>query len=218
MQVLDKGFVKLIDYMGSDLRVVNTARVSTGKHKDEFGEEDAKLIEYLAKNHHTSPFRSCFVTFHIKAPIYVMRQWMRHNVGCTWLEKSGRYVEFEPEFYIPDEFRENIKSIKQGSGMMVPDQISPFLIYKSSCEYSFQQYKDLLERGICKEQARGVLPLSMYTELYWTASLQAIAHFLALRQDSHAQKEIREFANAVHLLTEQFFPISLNALLSVKQV
>lgn len=218
MQVLDKGFVELIDHMGSDLSVVNGARISMGKRKEVFDNKDAGLINYLAAHDHTSPFRIPHVVIHIKAPIFVMRQWMRYKAGSDFNELSGRYVEFEPEYYVPEVFRTQSKDVKQGSdgelhGAMA---IGAEVDYQSACNLAFDVYRALVRNGVAKEQARMVLPLALYTEVYWTASLQAVAHFLNQRLDSHAQWEIREYAKAVKGLVLPLYPHSLNALLEAE--
>jgi len=214
--VLDKGFVRLVDAMGSDLSVVNAARVSFGKRKDTFEEGDAKLITYLAKHEHTSPFRHAYLQFHVKAPIFVFRQWMKHQVGCSWNEISGRYVEFpDDEYFVPASFRQQAKVNKQGSeGEIEEGSRGPAMeAYLDACRNSVAQYKRMLELGVCREQARCVLPLGLYSEVYWTTSLQAVAHFIRLRTESHAQWEIQEYARAVRALMEDRFPASLKALL-----
>jgi thymidylate synthase (FAD) len=214
IQVLDRGFVKLVDCMGGDLSVVNAARVSYGKRKEAFDEKDTKLIRYLATHEHTSPFRHAYLQFHVKAPIFVFRQWMKHQVGCSWNEISGRYVEFpEDEFHVPALFRQQAAVNKQGSEGAVADQAAAAEAYGASCKASVASYKRLLELGVCREQARCVLPLGLYSEVYWTTSLQAVAHFIRLRSESHAQWEIQEYARAVRALVEPRFPASLAALL-----
>ncbi|HJV21205.1 MAG TPA: FAD-dependent thymidylate synthase [Holophagaceae bacterium] len=214
--VLDKGFVKLIDHMGSDLSVVNAARVSFGKRKDAFDEGDAKLIRYLAKHEHTSPFRHTALTLHVKAPIFVFRQWMKHRIGSEFNEISGRYVVFpDDEFYVPEVFRQQSKDNKQGSfGEIAEDVRGPAAeTFLQACKDSVKQYKALLEMGVCKEQARCVLPVGLYSEVYWTVSLQAAAHFIRLRTEGHAQWEIQQYAHAVAKVVEQVYPVSLKALL-----
>jgi thymidylate synthase (FAD) len=214
--VLDKGFVRLVDAMGSDLSVVNAARVSFGKRKDTFEEGDVKLINYLAKHEHTSPFRHAYLQFHVKAPIFVFRQWMKHQVGCSWNEISGRYVEFpDDEYFVPAAFRQQAKVNKQGSEgeIEAENREAALAAYLDACRNSVAQYKAMLELGVCREQARCVLPLGLYSEVYWTTSLQAVAHFIRLRSESHAQWEIQEYARAVRALMEDRFPASLKALL-----
>jgi thymidylate synthase (FAD) len=214
--VLDKGFVRLVDAMGSDLSVVNAARVSFGKRKESFEEGDAKLIAYLAKHEHTSPFRHAYLQFHVKAPIFVFRQWMKHQVGCSWNEISGRYVEFaDDEFFVPATFRQQAKVNKQGSEGEIAEGNSAAAraAYLDACRNAVAQYKAMLELGVCREQARCVLPLGLYSEVYWTTSLQAAAHFVRLRSEGHAQWEIQQYAAAVRDLMADRFPASLQALL-----
>lgn len=216
IKVLDKGFVQLIDHLGSDLSVVNAARVSFGKRKDAFDDGDAKLIKYLAAHEHTSPFRHTAMTLHVKAPIFVFRQWMKHRIGSEFNEISGRYVEFpEDEFYVPEVFRRQAKVNKQGSeGEIDEAHRGPAAsTYLEACRGSVRQYKELLAMGVCKEQARCVLPLGLYSEVYWTVSLQAVAHFIRLRSDAHAQWEIQQYAAAMRTIVERVYPVSLKALL-----
>ncbi len=209
-KVLDKGFVRLVNVMGSDLSVVNSARISFAKEVTDIGDRDEKLIRYLWEHRHTSPFRHATLQFHVKAPLFVLRQWMKHQVGCAWNEVSGRYVEFDAEFYTPSNWREQHESNKQGSKGSVDDQSMCNVLYTDAMNSSVNYYLELLDQGVCKEQARMVLPLSLYTECYWTASLQALMHFLELREDSHSQWEIQEYARAIRQLAVEHFPISLS--------
>jgi len=210
VKVLDQGFVDLVDAMGSDLSVVNAARVSFGKRKEELDEKDAGLVRYLWRHEGTSPFRHATVQFHLRAPIFVLRQWMKHQVGCSWNEISGRYVKFEPSFYLPDNWREQHESNKQGSKGSIDDQDAARAVYSTCLDQQYAAYNELLELGVCKEQARMVMPLAMYSECYWTASLQAVMHFLRLRLDGHSQWEIRQFAAAVKALVEERLKTSLS--------
>lgn len=209
-KVLDNGFVRLVNVMGSDLSVVNSARISFAKEVTDIGDRDEKLIRYLWEHRHTSPFRHATLQFHVKAPLFVLRQWMKHQVGCAWNEVSGRYVEFDAEFYTPSNWREQHESNKQGSKGSVDDQSMCNVLYTDAMNSSVNYYLELLDQGVCKEQARMVLPLSLYTECYWTASLQALMHFLELREDSHSQWEIQEYARAIRQLAVEHFPISLS--------
>ena len=216
INVLDRGFVKLVDHMGSDLSVVNAARVSFGKRKETFEEADGKLINYLAQHEHTSPFRHTAMTFHVKAPIFVFRQWMKHRIASEFNEVSGRYVEFpEDEFYVPDTFRRQAKINKQGSEGEIGDlgAAQARETFLAACRNAVTQYKHLIALGVCREQARCVLPLGLYSEVYWTVSLQAAAHFIRLRTDGHAQWEIQQYAHAVRRVVEEVFPAGLKALL-----
>ena len=223
MNVLDDiGFVKVVDHMGSDLTTVNSARVSYGSRSELLTEKDKKLIEYLAKNAHTSPFRHAMVTFHVKCPEFVARQWYKHIVGCNfsvgdsishgWNEISGRYVEYEPEFYVPKSLRAQSASSKQASEASQDlDDCSGVILARSATAYG--AYKDLIKAGVAKEQARMVLPFNTYTEYYWTASLHAISHFCKLRNHEHAQYEIQEYAKVVDEMARTVFPNSFDALM-----
>jgi len=209
LSVLDHGFVELIDHMGSDLTVVNAARVSFGKRKTEFDPTDRKLIRYLLKHGHTSPLRHCQLQFHVKAPIFVLRQWMRHRIASEFNEVSSRYVELgAAEFYHPEKFREQSTSNKQGSaGDLTTGVTQAHDSYDNAISQAQRSYTELRSLGVAKEQARCVMPVSQYSEVYWTASLQAVLHFLSLRLDSHAQWEIREYAKAVRELILAIFPV-----------
>jgi thymidylate synthase (FAD) len=216
IKVLDKGFVRLIDHMGSDLSVVNAARVSFGKRKDALDEGDEKLIRYLSTHEHTSPFRHTAMTLHVKAPIFVFRQWMKHRIASEFNEISGRYVEFaEDEFFVPELFRRQAIVNKQGSEGEIEEanRDRARAAYLEACRTSVARYKELIGLGVCREQARCILPLGLYSEVYWTVSLQAVAHFIRLRSDSHAQWEIQQYAAAVRSLVEPIYPVSLKALL-----
>lgn len=208
-----------MDHMGTDLTVVNAARVSFARHKTDketFASKDSELVEYLAEHEHTAPFRHCYFTFHIKAPIFVFRQWMKHRIASDFNEISGRYVEFaEEDFYLPEVFRMQSKVNKQGSEGEIPEgnREQAREAYLTAIHQSLAHYKKLIAFGVCREQARCVLPLGLYSEVYWTVSLQALAHFLHLRLDSHAQWEIRQYAAAVQDLALPLFPESLKALM-----
>lgn len=217
IKVLDKGFVRLIDHMGSDLSVVNAARVSFGKVKATFEDSDAKLVDYLAEHEHTSPFRHTALTLHVKAPIFVFRQWMKHRIGSEFNEISGRYVEFpEDEFFVPATFRQQAKVNKQGSEgeIIEANRRRAAEVYLEGCRSAVAHYKELIALGVCREQARCVLPLALYSEVYWTVSLQAVAHFIRLRADGHAQWEIQQYAAAVREVVEPLYPVGLRALLA----
>ncbi len=198
--------VKLVKQSGSTLDIVNAARISFGKQIESMNDRDWKLIQYLWTHKHTSPFRHIHFTFHIRAPIFILRQWMKHQVGCSWNEISGRYVEFEHSFYHPQKWRSKPdQSVKQGSGQVLDDETQSdcSTIYQNTIDSLFDTYKHLLTIGLCKEQARMILPTSLMSECYWTCSFQALIHFLKQRTDPHAQKEIAEYAwTIVDLLNE----------------
>jgi len=203
--VLDKGFVKLVDFIGGDLRCVQSARVSFDSQSK--GEErDKKLIEYLIKHDHWTPFEHSVFQFHIKCPIFVARQWMRHRWG-SYNEVSARYTEVKDEFYIPQKFRVQDTINKQGS--IISDKLNDEDLlkeYENSINSSFKSYKYLLKNGVAREMARMVLPVSQYTQYYWTINSRSLLNFLKLRMDEHAQWEIRQYAKAIATIFEKLMP------------
>ena len=216
MKVLDKGFVEVIDTLGNDLTVVNSARVSFGKRKTKWDKSDERLVRYLAKHKHHSPFRHLQIQFHIKAPEFVMRQWYKHVVGIettsnsatkdhAWNEISGRYVEVE-DYYIPSVYRRQSEDNKQASEGKIESQELADFIWSSTLESTRNAYTTLLRLGMAKEQARAILPLSQYTEVYWTASFQAVMNFIELRDEKTSQWEIQEYAKVVKKLCLTSFP------------
>jgi thymidylate synthase (FAD) len=223
INVLDKGYVILHDVMGSDLTIVNAARVSYNKRKEELDLNDEKLIRFLAKHDHTSPFRHATLQFEVYAPLMVARQHWKYVVGSdhvmdAWNESSRRYVTEDPEFYIPkeDEWRSKPENSKQGSGEPITTDKGLYLT-KQLINYIKQGehlYQEAINRGVAVEQARLFLPAyGMYVRYYWTASLQSVSHFLNQRLEEDAQKEIREYAKAIKELAVEKFPVSLNELL-----
>ena len=218
MKVLDKGFIEVIDTLGNDLTVVNSARVSFGKRKEKFDKSDERLVRYLAKYKHYSPFRHLQIQFHIKAPEFVMRQWYKHVVGIettsnsstkdhAWNEISGRYVPVE-EYYIPDVWRKQSRDNKQASeGVLESERNGQAKhYYNTALDTTLAMYKRLLDLGVAKEQARVVLPLSQYPEVYWTASFQAVMNFIELRNEKTSQIEIQEYAKSLLDLMYDSFP------------
>ena len=214
--VLDKGFIEVIDTLGNDLTVVNSARVSFGKRKTKFENGDRILVKFLAENKHYSPFRHIVVQFHLKAPEFVMRQWYKHVVGIettssssvkdhAWNEISGRYVPVT-DFYTPENWRKQSLNNKQASEGSIGDQNKANEIFENTMNTLLSSYNQLLELGIAKEQARILLPLNQYSEIYWTASFQAIMNFIELRDDEHAQWEIRQYAIAMKEMMQELFP------------
>ena len=204
--------------MGNDLTVCNAARVSFGKETEwDYEESDAysfkqhlktkdrKLIQYLAKHRHTSPFGHCFSSFHIKAPVFVARQLVKHKF-LRWNEISRRYTDSEPEFYVPDTYRGRSLDKKQGSAGKVTVSDNGFN------EIALTEYEYLLDLGVCPEQARMVLPQSMMTEWYWSGSLDAFADMCKLRCASDTQAETAEVAWGISLKMEDLFPVSWRAL------
>ena len=211
--------VTYIDHMGSDISVVNAARVSFGKKSEwmpriHYGEQlvlkpkDAKLIKYLAKHKHKSPFNHTFVTFHVKAPIFVARQLQKHEY-MPWNEVSRRYVDSEPEFYMPDVWRGRSADKKQGSDGELRCPIRPEAMYRDALDH----YKVMIDWGICPEQARMVLPQSMMTEWYWSGTLFAFAKMCSLRLKSDTQEETQLVAQKVALTMAKIYPVSWDALM-----
>ena len=209
--------------MGNDLTVVNAARVSFGKESEwDYEESDAysfkqhmkakdeKLIQYLAKHNHISPFGHCFASFHVKAPVFVARQLVKHKF-LRWNEISRRYVDSEPEFYVPDEWRERSADKKQGSEGVVKSS-DPTLITNDLHYRALSDYQRLLREGVCPEQARMVLPQSMMTEWYWSGSLDAFADMCKLRCASDTQAETQEVAKQISVQMHKLFPVSWMAL------
>lgn len=209
INVSNDGFVELVEIMGNDLKVVNTARVSYGKESTDFTDKDAKLLNYLWQHEHTSPFRHCYLTFRLRTPIFVLRQWMKHQIGCSWNEQSARYTELRHGFFKPETWRMQDSKNKQSSAGEIVETEKAFEILDhvyATCE---KAYDDLLTLGVCREQARVLLPIASYSECIWTASLQAVLHFLKLRLDNGAQLEIQQYARAVHTITAHHFPETL---------
>ena len=242
--------VDLIDRMGTDLDVVNAARVSFDKESDWIYQEcscsahhesecccgawsgagdklrqaDRKLIKYLATHNHWSPFSHCYLKFRIKAPIFVARQLQKHVVGLAWNEVSRRYVDFTPEFHEPKGWRKRADNVKQGSSEETLETVQVWgstkrvtlgidTEYQRLLEEAVGLYEDLLDQGVCPEQARMVLPQSMMTEWIWSGSLYAFARVCKLRLDSHAQAETREVAQGIYTHMKNLFPVSTEALI-----
>lgn len=226
--------VTLLDHMGADLDVVNAARVSfdkeskwvycegsDGRDKALSG-DDKKLISYLAKHKHWSPFSHCFAKFRIKAPIFVARQLQKHVVGLAWNEVSRRYVDSRPEFFLPEHWRKRAENVKQGSSDVMIN-LTPMLnmegdhgaihLPEELFEACLETYNTLLHLGVCPEQARMVLPQSMYTEWIWSGALYAFARVCKQRLDPHAQAETRWIAEQIAEHMTTLFPVSWEALM-----
>jgi len=197
--------VELIDKMGTDLSVVNAARVSYAKTKDVFDEKDEKLIKYLAEHEHWSPFAHASLQFRIKAPVFVARQLVKHQVGLVWNEVSRRYVDDAPEFFTPSSWRGRPKNSKQGSDGEVHTDEEYYQRYINGCKV---YYHLLLNEGVAPEQARMVLPQSMMTEWYWSGTVYAFARVCNLRCKSDTQKETQDVANEIDRLAREAFPHS----------
>ena len=224
IDVLNQGYVRLVDTMGSDLTVVNAARVSYDKESFELSERDKKLIKFLAREGHTSPFRHAMVQFEVYAPLMVARQWWKYCIGSShqdnmlaWNESSRRYITEEPAFYIPndDEWRAAPENSKQGSGDTLHTSLGVKLTQDllDYVDKGVMMYDRALQNGVCAEQARLFLPAyGLMVRWYWTSSLAGVAHFLNQRLAHDAQAEITEYASAVYALVKPAFPESINEL------
>jgi thymidylate synthase (FAD) len=209
--VLDKGFVRLVDYLGSDERVVQAARVSYGAGTKSY-REDAGLIDYLLRNRHTSPFEQVILTFHVKLPIFVARQWIRHRTARL-NEISGRYSVMGDQFYLPDPADTSLQSTdnKQGRSTeaLEPEKAAEIIAALAEGQKrAYADYSALIGSGLARELARINLPLSLYTEWYWQIDLHNLFHFLELRLDPHAQKEIRLYAQVLLDIAKKIAPCS----------
>ncbi|MDR2314368.1 MAG: FAD-dependent thymidylate synthase [Spirochaetaceae bacterium] len=207
--VLDKGFVRLVDYLGGDERVVQAARVSYGEGTKSY-REDAGLIDYLLRNRHTSPFEQVVLTFHIKLPVFVARQWIRHRTARV-NEVSGRYSVMEDAFYVPapEDLALQSTDNKQGRSQTALDPEEAEKIrfgLRENQHRAYEAYTELIRGGLARELARINLPLSLYTEWYWQIDLHNLFHFLELRLDAHAQKEIRLYARVIFEITKKVAP------------
>ena len=222
IDVLDKGYVRLVDTMGSDLSVANAARASYAKESKSITPADARLIDFLARENHMSPFRHAFATFEFKAPLMVARQHWKYVVGSdhtmdSWNESSRRYITMEPEFYVPkkEEWRMAPENSKQGSAGPV-DPWTGSVLTENLIKYIEQGeaiYNLALESGVAPEQARLMLPAyGMYVIYRWSCSLQSVCLFLNQRLEHDAQYEIREYARAVYQLIAPIFPVTINCL------
>lgn len=209
---------------GTDLSVVNAARVSYNNKKELMDEDDIKLLNYLAKHGHTSPFRHAFVSLEVYAPLMIARQWWKHVVGSdhvmdAWNESSRRYIKEDIEFYIPEEqdWREAPEDSKQGSGKAI-DIVTGRELSMRLLETQMKclsEYDYAIQRGVCAEQARLFLPANgLFVRWYWSSSLQSVAHLINLREEGTAQKEFQVYAKEIRRLVERKFPLSLNALLT----
>ena len=216
IDVLDKGYIEVVDSLGDDLTPVNAARVSFGGRSEKFTDKDRRLSKFLIKHKHFSPFRHQHVMMIIKAPEFVMRQWYKHVVGIettsnsstkdhAWNEISGRYVPYD-EFYEPTEFRKQSEDNKQASDGLIDDQKTTKLLWQTAQNHSISAYNEMLDMGMAKEQARSILPLTVYTQVWWTASFQSIMNFIELRDEKTSQVEIQEYARALKEIMLEVYP------------
>ncbi len=215
--VLDKGFVRLVDYFGGDQRIVQSARVSYGEGTKSVS-QDGALIDYLLRHQHTSPFEQVVMTFHVKMPIFVARQWVRHRTG-RMNEVSGRYSIMKDEFYVPAEDKVSPQSTdnKQGRATQAFDKETADKIItklEEGQKAAYESYNELIDSGLAREIARINLPLSLYTEFYWEMDLHNLFHFLKLRLDSHAQYEIRVYAEVILEICKKVAPMATESFIN----
>ena len=215
--VLDKGFVRLVDYFGGDQRIVQSARVSYGEGTKSVS-QDGALIDYLLRHQHTSPFEQVVMTFHVKMPIFVARQWVRHRTG-RMNEVSGRYSIMKDEFYVPAEDKVSPQSTdnKQGRANEAFDKETADKIIaqlEEGQKAAYESYNELIDSGLAREIARINLPLSLYTEFYWEMDLHNLFHFLKLRLDSHAQYEIRVYAEVILEMCRKVAPMATQSFIN----
>ncbi|MEN6521895.1 MAG: FAD-dependent thymidylate synthase [Armatimonadota bacterium] len=211
-KVLNHGFVRLVDYMGGDARIVQSARVSYGAGTKTV-RDDTRLINYLMRNDHSSPFEQVIFTFHIKMPIFVARQWVRHRTA-RMNEISGRYSVMTDECYLPERMPLQRTDNKQGSSEeSLPEDLSrEYLnLMEEDQKKVYEHYQAMIEKGVSREIARINLPLSLYTEVYWQMDLRNLFHFLKLRLDDHAQYEIRCYAEVIAEMVKKVAPIAWSA-------
>jgi thymidylate synthase (FAD) len=208
--------VETVDFMGDDNAVCDAARVSFNKDSTEYSAEaNQRLIRYLAKHDHWSPFAHCSLKFRFKAPMFVARQFQKHVVGFAWNEVSRRYVDESPTFYVPESWRQRPDNMKQGSVNEGEVELTHDVLdaYMGQMREHHKDYKSMIHQGICPEQVRMCMPQAMMTEWIWTGSLMAWARFVQLRADSHAQQECWLYAEQVRDFMERYFPASTEALL-----
>ena len=222
--------VEYVDHMGSDVNVVNAARVSFAKEVEEFNiEKDTKLINYLAKHNHWSPLAHTSVSIRIKAPIFMARQFVKHQIGLVWNEESRRYIDEEPEFYLPKVWRNKPNNVKQGSSGTHSMEVLYGTDGKDGCrdlmyevtevlEGSLDLYNSLIKEGVAPEQARIILPQNTMTNWIWTGSLVAFARIVKLRTEEHAQLEAQELAKKIAEVVEPLYPVSWLALMNHMKV
>ncbi len=212
VKVLDKGFVRLVEFMGGDQGVVDAARVSYGGVSKGV-EADKKLIAYLLKHSHLTPFEHSVLKFHVSAPIFVARQWFRHRFAA-YNEISFRYTEVKDYFYMPERWRGQDKKNKQGSTSSAElDQKAISDLFSKQVESALATYKTLIEKGVAREMARMVLPVNLYTEFYWTVNARSLMNFVSLRADGHAQWEIQQYGEAMAHAFRQVMPWTYEAFL-----
>lgn len=217
--VLDKGFVRLDGAMADDLSVVNAARVSFATRKEVVDDSDIGLIRFLMRDRHGTPFEHNAFRFHVKAPIFIAREWFRHRIG-SFNEWSGRYSKLEPEFYVPEQDDIRSQVGKPGAYKFEPldDPYLSWMEFKSAYILAWASYEDLLDEGVAKELARMVLPVGIYTQWYWTVNARSLMNFLSLRNSETAQLEIHRYAEVIEGIFAEQMPITAEAFIANNRV
>lgn len=213
VKILDKGFVKLVEAMGGDQGIVDAARVSYGgTSKGE--EQDKKLIDYLMRHSHMTPFEHSVFKFHINCPIFVARQWFRHRMA-SYNEISARYVEVKDEFYIPSAWRaQDVKNKQSSVAAPALDHKALTEKFQAQIQSSLSVYREMIAAGVAREMARMVLPVNLYTQFYWTVNARSLMNFISLRADVHAQWEIQQYAEALAQVFAEKMPWTYDAFLA----
>jgi thymidylate synthase (FAD) len=221
IEVLDHGFVRLDDAMATDLSVVNAARVSFARRKEEMDESDVGLVRFLMRDRHGTPFEHNAFRFHVRAPLFVAREWFRHRIG-SFNEFSMRYAKATDEFYVPDleDVRSQVGKPGAYSFEPVSDEIAEATRDELAAVYAaaYAAYERLVEMGVARELARAVMPVGAYTEFYWTVNARALMNFISLRAAETAQREIRRYADAVELLFAERMPVTYEAFVAAGRV
>jgi thymidylate synthase (FAD) len=219
--VLNDGYVRVVDSMTSDLSVVNAARVSFGKTKKQLSDGDIGLINFLMRERHGTPFEHNAITFHVKCPIFVAREWFRHRIG-SFNEFSARYSEVPNDFFVPEADSVRTQVGKPGAytfeQVAAPMAESTIEMIKGVNERCFEVYEHLIRHGVAKELARTVLPMGTYTQFYWTVNARSLMNFLSLRSHETAQREIREYSLAIEQMFEQLMPHTFTAWMANNRV
>lgn len=210
LQVLDRGYLRLADYMGDDRAICEAARVSYKSKEREPG-ADQKLVKFLLDHDHGTPFEHVVLKFEVKAPLFVARQWFRHRMA-SYNETSFRYREASDDFYLPDEFRAQDTKNKQGSVVAALDHEALRAEVDANNKECIARYRRLLEKGVAREMARMVLPTNLYTEWFWTLNIRSLMHFIGLRSDGHAQWEMRQYSHAAAAFCRALFPWTFAAM------
>lgn len=211
IEVLDHGYVQLLDWMGDDLRIVNMARQSFGQESMEMGESEAGLINFLMRERHGTPFEGPVFTFNVKCPLFVMREWIRHRIA-SYNERSGRYSKMIEDFYIPELEQIRTQEGKPGDYTFAPTAVhlqqSGQVVLRAASERAWEQYEVLLEQGTAKEVSRMVLPVNFYTQFTWVINLRSLLNFVSLRSDEHAMWEIQQFSKQIEKLIQPVVPVT----------